>query len=519
MLQSSLRSAAILILAAGLATTSATAKPPGAPPGAHPAPGPRAAPAPHPAAAQRPAPPPRAAAPHVAAPRVVPQAPKAVAPKVTSAPRPAPQAHRAAPQQLARPSGGGARGAEGQKERTVVTPAQEKRQLEGRSGPGLAQPTLRDHPGRQPREGAQPPAASARVAPESQPGRVSQPPNTNRAASGRILRNEAFANRPGSGGRNAPALARSTFQGRFFDPGWQRHRSRPIVIGWLGPMFWPYAYDDFVDYTFYPHAYDTFWPYAYDDLYEGAFGRYAQGYGGTYASVGRSPKSGAARAVGTDLCNGQTAGLTDWPIERIAQTVEPDHTQRAALDELKGATAKALDVLKAACPTELSSTPTGRIEAMGLRLDAMLQAVRILRPAIEKLYQSLNDEQKARFNALGADDQDQKQSQRDLTQACGERASGIASLPLDRIERAVRPDEAQRGTLRELKDATSEAINLLKSDCPSYRALTPVVRLEAMEQRLDAMSRALHTVQPALEKFYGSLGDEQKERFNRLSPA
>jgi hypothetical protein len=333
------------------------------------------------------------------------------------------------------------------------------------------------------------------------------------------LRNEAFANRPGGGGRNPPALARSTFQGRFFDPGWQRYRSRPIVIGWVGPTFWPYAYDDFVDYTFYPHAYDTFWPYAYDDLYDGAFGRYAQGYGGSYASVGRSSKSSSARAVGTDLCNGQTAGLTDWPIERIAQTVGPDDTQRAALDELKGATAKALDVLEAACPTELSSTPTGRIEAMGLRLDAMLQAVQILRPAIEKFYQSLNDEQKARFNALGADDQDQQQSRHDLTQACSERASGIASLPLERIERAVRPDDAQRSALRELQAATSEAINLLKSDCPSYRALTPVVRLEAMEQRLDAMSRAVHTVQPALERFYGSLGDEQKERFNRLSPA
>ena len=101
-------------------------------------------------------------------------------------------------------------------------------------------------------------------------------------------------------------------------------------------MFWPYAYDDFVDYTFYPHAYDTFWPYAYDDLYEGAFGRYAQGYGGTYAAVGRSSKSGGARAIGTDLCSGQTAGLTDWPIERIAQAVEPDDAQRAALDDLKG---------------------------------------------------------------------------------------------------------------------------------------------------------------------------------------
>jgi LTXXQ motif family protein len=66
--------------------------------------------------------------------------------------------------------------------------------------------------------------------------------------------------------------------------------------------------------------------------------------------------------------------------------------------------------------------------------------------------------------------------------------------------------------------ATSEATNLLSSECPTYRALTPVGRLQAMEERLDAMLRAVQTVQPALEKFYGSLGDEQKERFNRLSP-
>jgi hypothetical protein len=133
---------------------------------------------------------------------------------------------------------------------------------------------------------------------------------------------------------------------------------------------------------------------------------------------------------------------------------------------------------------------------------------------------SLDDEQKARFNALGPEDNpDQQQVQRNLTQVCSERASGIASLPLERIERAVRPDEAQRSALKELQDTTSEAVNLLSSDCPTYRALTPVGRLQAMEQRLDAMLRAVQTVQPALEKFYASLGDEQKERFNRLSPA
>ncbi len=90
---------------------------------------------------------------------------------------------------------------------------------------------------------------------------------------------------------------------------------------------------------------------------------------------------------------------------------------------------------------------------------------------------------------------------------------------MERIERAVRPDDAQRGALNELQNATAEASNLLSSECPTYRALTPVGRLQAMEQRLDAMLRAVQTVQPALEKFYASLGDEQKERFNRLSPA
>jgi hypothetical protein len=58
----------------------------------------------------------------------------------------------------------------------------------------------------------------------------------------------------------------------------------------------------------------------------------------------------------------------------------------------------------------------------------------------------------------------------------------------------------------------------LKSNCPTYQALTPVVRLEAMEQRLAAMFQAVQAVEPVLEKFYGSLSDEQKERFNRLPP-
>jgi histone H3/H4 len=438
---------------------------------------------------------------------------------------------------LARQSGPGgafaaapsARGGRNAAPQQNLAPQQGQQNQESR----IAPPSAQQNVARQ--QGVMHQNQAGRAAPPSAPrARAASDP---RAFSGGVLRNQAFANLASARDPSVRTLARSTFQGRFFDAQWRRHFDHPRVIGWVGPLFWPHAYYDFIDYTFYPYAYDTFWPYAYDDLYEGMFGAYALGYGGTYASVGPAGGysgggyargghardayargSAGGRSIEADLCSGQTAGLTDWPIERIAQTVEPDDAQRAILDELRDATAKALDILKAACPTALPSTPTGRIEAMRQRLEAMLAVVRTVRPVVEKLYQSLNDEQKARFNVLSPDNPDQQQ-QRNLTQVCGERAAGISSLPLERIERAVQPDGAQRSALQELQDAMSEAANLLSSECPTYRALTPVGRLQAMEQRLDAMLRAVQTVQPALEKFYASLSDEQKERFNRLSPA
>jgi hypothetical protein len=352
-----------------------------------------------------------------------------------------------------------------------------------------------------------------------------------RPRSGRVLHNRSFADR--SALRNDPdrAFARATFRGSFAGKPWRKHfrHRHKIVIGFIGPLFWPYAYDDFIGYTFYPYAYDTFWPYAYDELYADIFGPYA--YGGTAyahargsaapaaAALGGGGRSARARVRAPELCSGQTAGLTDWPIEQIAQTVRPDDAQRAALDELTRATANALEILKAACPSELPSTPTGRMQAMRQRLDAMLQAVRIIRPALDGFYQLLDDEQKARFNAAGFDQRPDQQGRRDLGQVCSAPASGIGSLPIERIELSVQPDGAQRSALQELVDANAQALELLRADCPTYRALTPVGRLEAMEQRLDAMLRAVQLVEPALEKFYGSLNVEQKERFNRLTPA
>ena len=258
------------------------------------------------------------------------------------------------------------------------------------------------------------------------------------------------------------------FRGRFaqFSSRHHQHFLSIIAVGFIGPLFWPYAYNDFLNYTFYPYAYDAFWPGAYDDVYDGITGVYGSGIAPGYAGSGTGPAyvgtSGRLQPpsaeVSSGLCVGQTAGVTDWRINEIAQIVEPDEAQRATLEELKAAMAKAVDLLKAGCPTDLPSTPTGRIEAMRVRLSAMLETVRTVRAPLAKFYALLNDEQKARFNASpSGEDQNEPERRRNLSVLCSERASGISSVPIRRMELAVRPDEGQRASLRALQDAIAQA--------------------------------------------------------------
>jgi LTXXQ motif family protein len=322
------------------------------------------------------------------------------------------------------------------------------------------------------------------------------------------------------------------FHGRFCCSLWPWWSSG-IVIGWFGPLFWPYAYYDFFDYVFWPYAYDDFWPYAYNDIYYGIYGPYAySGYASADPGPGPGVRSGSPRRVvsrtpdGTqraaaDVCTSQASELTDWPIERITEVVQPTDAQRALLDELKVANAKAIGILQGACPNDLPSIPTGRLAAMENRLQVMLAAVQTVRPALDRLYQSLSDEQKARFNAVGlANDAAAGRDQRNLTTLCDQRTPGVTDLPIDRIAQAVRPTSAQQqASLDELKDASLKAAEGLKANCPSYQALTPTGRVEAMEKRLDAMLATVKTVQPALTKFYDGLSDEQKARFNSLRSA
>lgn len=310
-----------------------------------------------------------------------------------------------------------------------------------------------------------------------------------------------------------------------------RHHHRARFVAWFGPVFWPYAYSDIFDYTFWPSGYDDgYWAYAYDDFFDGVFwgeagppADYAYAPSPGAASSSRAPSSGPRPSYASvqELCRQPGSGITAWPFAEIERKVGLNADQKQLLSDVRKASGDAAAVFKASCPADnaFPLTPPGRLDAMTARLNATLQAVQTVRPPLEKFYNSLSDEQKERFNLVGplnaaANAQASVASQ--AANSCKQPKQGLTNLPIEKIEDALNPTDAQQAELSKLQDATDKAVSILQAACPDETPMTPPGRLDAMEKRLQAMIDAARTVKPALESFYASLSGEQKARFNRI---
>ncbi|HEY5279845.1 MAG TPA: Spy/CpxP family protein refolding chaperone, partial [Pseudolabrys sp.] len=342
-------------------------------------------------------------------------------------------------------------------------------------------------------------------------------------------------------GRFASAFARSTaattrLQRQAHRNRWSareawRHHARAPFIAWYGPVFWPYAYTDVFDYTFWPEGYDDgYWAYAYDDFVDGLFwgeegppAEYTSDYASAPASSGESAAPAPVRyAAVQELCKQPGNGVTAWPIADIEKKVGLKDDQKQLLADMSSAAKKAADVFKAACPAKnaFPLTPPGRLASMTARLQATAEAVDTVKPALDKFYNSLSDEQKERFNEIGPKAkpgaETTAQASADTTQSCKQPKPGLANLPIEKVEDAVNPTDAQADGLDKLQAATDKAVGILQAACPDQTPLTPPGRLDAMDARLKAMIDAANTVKPALDSFYASLSNEQKARFNHM---
>lgn len=251
-------------------------------------------------------------------------------------------------------------------------------------------------------------------------------------------------------------------------------------------LAWP-SLDDGI---FWPRTMSSL-PFGYESIFAQAFAKY--------------PPEHAA-----DLCPYRDASADI--AARIEREIAPSAAQKPLLDKLATALGQANGYLIKSCPTEIPSQPVARLQLMEGQIDAMIMALEIIRPPLQKFEQSLDDKQRAQFDGAGP-------AVGGVALACNSGKTGSAHWPLSLLERAVQPTDAQRQALANVEDAFNRAASGLAAECQGAVPPTASGRLEAAEARLDATWRAVQSIQVALANFQKDLSDRQNTQFNALEIA
>ena len=357
---------------------------------------------------------------------------------------------------------------------------------------------------------------------------------------------QGFENRGFGGNAFGSAAAWNGWGGNYWGGGWDDWSDGWGY--WAYGVYWPFLYGDVLTYVLWPYDYyDPFFAYGFDALLASVFwpgplsgpyigaepnfwdvygeapgaeqrgfvSRYHEGRHRHHRLHAASPVTPAA-TVAAD-CGGLAPGVANLPIDQIEKAVRPTEAQVTLLNDLRSALAQADNVLRASCVTEVPLTPVGRLDAMTKRIEAMKNAVQMIREPLAKFYDALDPQQKERFAAIGAARRaaaGQASSAKELHGLCGRQTENFTTPPVQRIEETIKPTEQQQSALDELKKVSTAAAKDLEASCPAEPAKSVTERLDMVAKRLDALANALAMVKPALSDFYNSLTDEQKAQFN-----
>ena len=330
------------------------------------------------------------------------------------------------------------------------------------------------------------------------------------------------------------------WQGGRRPQGWWRHPDGSY--GWVGPVFWPFAHDDLTNAIIFGDT-TSLSLYGYGDIYAALFSPYAA----TELAAYTVPPGRRARKVpaAETLCEASdTGGL---PVERIASAVAPNEAQRTALDELSSAWNAARDTIRDACPAQTPGSAAERLGLMRERVEAMIKAIEAMEAPLSKFVGLLNDDQKARLNALAnerraalasyqskkdiktadknapKDAQAAKACQADYDPVADENAQRQyeqlvqQQWPAAEIAATLHLDEVARARFEVLQDTTLRTMQTL-SACPTEPAATPQSRLAAVKTRLLTMLQAVGAISDAFDDFQADLSDEQKAGFEAIGP-
>ncbi|HYA06171.1 MAG TPA: Spy/CpxP family protein refolding chaperone [Xanthobacteraceae bacterium] len=287
----------------------------------------------------------------------------------------------------------------------------------------------------------------------------------------------------------------------LFAPHWRHHRplymrgsANELARSAQGPasaLIYPnLALPPIVQTIFFP-ADPSPWPFGYERIFSTAFNK--------------MPASEDQR-----LC--QPSFNVDTTVQRLAAATAPTPEQMQLLQKLGGALGAAAGFLAKACPTEIPAQPVARLQLMDSQIEELSMAIDIIRPPLQDFEQALSNEQSAKLTPAAADGD--KAS--DAAAACDGLDDAI-DWSVGEIDKSVRPTQAQRNDLSDVKAAFAKAASDLKAHCRAAQPSTALGRLETIESRLDATWRSVLSIQVALTDFQTKLNSEQKNRFDRMN--
>jgi hypothetical protein len=291
--------------------------------------------------------------------------------------------------------------------------------------------------------------------------------------------------------------------------GWWAHGDGGY--GWVGPLFWPFAWYDTIDYTLWGDGMG-FWGYGYRDIYAAIFTPYDEDELTRYMTPARHRRPGRVPSL-AQICGDDFSELSRLPVEQIRGAMRSSEEQRAALDDLANASSEAAQAVSATCPKEAATTAPARLRAMQQRLEAMKSAIARVRNPFETFWETLDDDQKAQLAEAGKQ-RAQFSPKVPFAQSCT--PPDALPWPAKEIEARLHLNDEQRVDLAVLQHMSVLAGNTVNFACQPDENLGPPDRLATAETRIDAMLDAIKQIAPALDDFLGSLNDEQKAQFESI---
>ncbi|HEY6256031.1 MAG TPA: hypothetical protein VIY51_09595 [Xanthobacteraceae bacterium] len=264
-------------------------------------------------------------------------------------------------------------------------------------------------------------------------------------------------------------------------------RSRPAPLAAPAPP-WPTAspsaYEDLLGYVLWPADYsDHLWNHGYGDIMNALL-----------TPMAANPDQ-AASMIANGMCSAKASDLADRLVARTREIIAPTPAQQAALDELSAALRQAIERGRVSVCSGTGDPLKRMVDGLWTMWDATL----LLQDPLEKFYDSLTDAQKAKLAG-------ETSAGQALARVCADQHSGDWSP--ERLAQALGAGEAQRLTLATLRERSSELIKFLAGSCPEGSEPTPLDRLQAARNRMNALLYVVMSMSPAVSELYGARADD-----------